>query len=137
MSEGRALAAIAAGGAIGSLGRWLIGLTAGPGAAWGTLAVNITGALALGVLVAWLEAREEHPMTRPFLAIGLLGGWTTYSSFVLDAHALGSDDLPRLVAYVVTTLLLGVAAAVAGMLLGERRWGGGAAGAESVEEGEL
>ena len=137
MSEGRILVAIAAGGAIGSLGRWLVGLIAGLGGAWGTLLVNISGALAMGLLVAWLEGRSVHPLVRPVLVVGFLSGWTTYSSFALDAHALGGDRLPALLAYVGATLALGTGAAFAGMLLGERRWGGGALEAETVEQEEL
>ena len=101
MSEGRALAAVAAGGAVGSLGRWLVSLAAG-GAVWGTLLVNVTGALALGLVIARLEHGEHHPLVRPLAAVGLLGGWTTYSTFVLDGHTLAGDALPPLLGQVST-----------------------------------
>lgn len=136
MSEGRTLLAIAAGGAAGSLARWLVGLAAG-GAAWATLLVNVTGAFALGLLVAWLEGDERHPLARPVLAVGLLGGWTTYSSFVLDARTLAEGGGPGPFGYLALTLVLGLAGALVGLLLGERRWGGDREPAARVAEDEL
>ena len=136
MSEGRTLLAVAAGGAIGSLGRWLVALAAG-GTGWGTLVVNITGAFALGLLVVWLEAGVRHPLARSFLAVGLLGGWTTYSTFALDAHGLASGNLPALLGYLVATLVLGIGAAALGLVLGDRIWAGDAASDELAAEGEL
>lgn len=134
MSEGRTLAAVAAGGAIGSLGRWLVAL--GADAAWGTLLVNVTGAFALGLLVVRLEGRPSHPMARPFLAVGLLGGWTTYSTFTLEAHAFGGDGLAPLLGYVVATAGLGVGAAVCGLLAGHRLWDGDAVADAHLADGE-
>ena len=136
MSEGRALLAVSAGGAIGSLGRWLVALAAGD-TGWGTLAVNITGAFALGLLVVWLEAGARHPLARPFLAVGLLGGWTTYSTFALDAHGLAGSGPPTLLGYLAATLVLGIGAAALGLVLGDRIWGGDAASDELAAEGEL
>lgn len=136
MSEGRTLLAVAAGGAIGSLGRWLVALAAGD-TGWGTLAVNITGAFALGLLVVWLEAGARHPLARPFLAVGLLGGWTTYSTFALDAHGLASGNLPALLGYLVATLVLGIGAAALGLVLGDRIWAGDAESDALAAEGEL
>lgn len=128
--------AVAAGGALGSLGRWLVGLAAG-GAVWGTVLVNVTGALAMGLLVAWLEYRDTRPLVRPFAAVGLLGGWTTYSSFALDAHTLAGGGLGGVIGYVLATLALGLTGAVVGMLLGERAWGGDASAAEEIVQEEL
>lgn len=133
MSEGRALAAVAAGGAVGSLGRWLVSLAAG-GAVWGTLLVNVTGALALGLVIARLEHGEHHPLVRPFAAVGLLGGWTTYSTFVLDGHTLAGDALPPLLGYLAATLALGLLGALAGLVLGDRLWGGSATATVTEEE---
>lgn len=131
MSEGRVLLAVAAGGAVGSLGRWLVSLAAS-GTGWGTLVVNVSGAFALGLLVVWLEAGARHPLARPGLAVGLLGGWTTYSTFALDAHGLAGAGLLGLVGYLVATLVLGIGAATLGLVLGERIWPGG----ELASEGE-
>ena len=130
------LAAVAAGGAVGSLCRWGVGLAAG-GSHWATLLVNVTGAFAMGVLVAWLARGTAHPLTRPFLSVGLLGGWTTYSSFALDTHALVGDGLGGLLGYLVLTIGLGVGAAVAGLVVGDRIWGSDALADEAVAEEEL
>lgn len=135
-SKGGPLAAVAAGGAIGSLGRWGVGLAVG-GSHWATLLVNVTGAFAMGVLVAWLARGTAHPLTRPFLSVGLLGGWTTYSSFALDTHALAGDGLGGLLGYLVLTIGLGVGAAVAGLVVGDRIWGSDALADEAVAEEEL
>ncbi|RWU82990.1 CrcB family protein [Janibacter hoylei PVAS-1] len=135
-SRRRTLAAVAAGGAIGSLGRWAAALAAG-GSHTATLLVNVTGAFTLGVLVVWLGRGTVHPLARPFLAVGLLGGWTTYSSFALDAHALAGEGLGGLLGYLLLTLGLGVAAAVAGLVVGDRVWGDDPSADEAVAEGEL
>lgn len=135
-SKGATLAAVAAGGVVGSLGRWGVGLASG-GSHWATLLVNVTGAFAMGLLVAWLAAGPQHPLARPFLTVGLLGGWTTYSSFALDAHALGGDGLGGLLGYVAATLVLGVGAAVVGLVAGDRLWGSSPLADEIVAEEEL
>ena len=135
-AKGSTLAAVAVGGVIGSLGRWGVGEVAG-GAHWATLLVNVTGGLAMGLLVAWLAAGPQHPLARPFLTVGLLGGWTTYSSFALDAHALGGDGLGGLLGYVAATLVLGVGAAVVGLVAGDRLWGSSPLADEIVAEEEL
>lgn len=136
VSKGETLAAVAAGGAIGSLGRWGAGLLA-PGAVWPTLLVNVTGALAMGLLVAWLAAGERHPLVRPAVSVGLLGGWTTYSSFALDAHGLAGDGLGDLLAYLVLTLGLGLGAALLGLVIGDRLWHASPSADEGVAEEEL
>lgn len=127
MSEGGTRAAVAAGGAVGTLGRWFVGLAlpaAGTGWGWGTLLVNLTGALAVGLLVTWLAARTPHPLLRPFAAVGLLGGWTTYSTFAVDVVTTGDDvGAGAALGYVLATLVLGVGASLAGLLIGERWFG--------------
>ena len=82
---------VAAGGAIGASLRHLIGLAAmrllGPGFPWGTLAVNIAGSFLMGALVVVL-AEKGGTRFAPFLMTGLLGGFTTFSAFSLDAITL-------------------------------------------------
>ena len=116
-----ALAAL--GGALGALARW--GLAAAlphsPGAwPWSTLLVNLVGCLLIGVLLAVLLARFAHsPWLRPFLAVGVLGGFTTYSTFAVDVVRLtgaGHDLLA--VAYVLASVLGGVGAVVVGLVIG-------------------
>lgn len=84
------LLSVALGGAIGAACRHLAGqLVPAP---WGTFAVNVFGSLLMGLLVGWLGARGGSPgnmdTVRLFLAVGVLGGFTTFSAFSLDAVLL-------------------------------------------------
>ncbi len=125
--DARLLAAIATGGVVGSLGRYAVGLGLphDPGAwPWGTLLVNLTGCLAMGLLVAFLVARPgTHRLARPFVGVGILGGWTTFSAFAVDvlqqAHA-GHGSLAA--AYVCVSIVLGVASVGLGTVVGQRIW---------------
>jgi CrcB protein len=81
--------AVAAGAALGAMLRWAAGLTFN--ALWagfplGTLLVNCVGGLAIGVAMVWFQ-RSPHELMRLFLVTGLLGGFTTFSSF--SAESLG------------------------------------------------
>nr|WP_257911059.1 CrcB family protein [Janibacter limosus] len=98
---------------------------AGAGWRWSTLTVNLTGALVMGLLVAWLATRSTpSPLLRPFVAVGVLGGWTTYSGFALDTHAaLDGNDMIGAVGYVLATIVLGVGASLVGLIAGERWFG--------------
>ena len=122
------LAAIAAGGAVGSLGRYAAGLAlphATGAFPWSTFLVNVGGSRALGVRVVWVISMDEpHPWRRPFLGVGVLGGWTTFSGFALDTHVLVAAGHPlRGAAYVVGSLVIGLAAVGVGISLGERVFG--------------
>ncbi len=108
---------VALGGAIGASARYLSGIAAvrimGHGFPWGTLAVNVIGSFAMGVLVVVLAHTNSTAKLAPFLMTGILGGFTTFSAFSLDAMALyerGQFSLAG--AYVigsVTLSLLGIA----------------------------
>ncbi|MDX1659070.1 MAG: CrcB family protein [Nitriliruptorales bacterium] len=93
-------------------------LNAGPGGwPWGTFAVNLTGAFLLGYLLARLQGRRP-PRTRllAFLGTGLLGSYTTFSAFAEESRALLADaEVVLALAYVLTSLVLGVALAWAGI----------------------
>ena len=111
----------ALGGALGALARWAIAeaLPHSPGAwPWSTLLVNLVGCLALGALLAVLLARCPHsPWLRPFLAVGVLGGFTTYSTFAMDVVRLTGSGHPVLaVAYVLASVLGGTCAVAAGLV---------------------
>jgi CrcB protein len=113
----------ALGGALGALARWAIaeGLPHSPDAwPWSTLLVNLLGCLLIGILLAVLLGRFPHsPWLRPFLAVGVLGGFTTYSTFAMDVVRLtgeGHDVLA--VAYVLASVLGGVVAVVVGLVTG-------------------
>ena len=113
------LSAVAAGGALGSAGRWLVSVavpTTG-GFPWPTFLVNVTGALLIGVLmVVVTDVVTGRPLLRPFLGVGLLGGWTTFSTYALEARDLLASGTPGLAAtYVVGSLVVGLLATWAGI----------------------
>lgn len=116
--------AVAAGGAVGAMMRFLTAKLAlrflGPNFPWGTLTVNIVGSVAMGALIAWLARTEPHnEATRAFFAVGLLGAFTTFSSFALDAVTLYERKaLTAAAIYVAASVLLSLAGLVAGLRLG-------------------
>lgn len=125
--EPAALVVVALGGVVGSLGRYAVGLLlphAAGGFPWATLTVNVSGALAMGLLVAFLVDRPgTHRLARPFLGAGVLGGWTTFSALAVDVVQLGAADEAWLAtAYVAATFIVGTAAVGAGTAVGQRFW---------------
>lgn len=110
----------AVGGALGALARWGVAEAVPPasGWPWATLLVNLTGCLLLGALVAVLAARfPDAGWPRPLLAVGVLGGYTTYSAFALEVVRLAEDGaVLTAVAYVLVSVAGGVAAVAAGTL---------------------
>jgi fluoride exporter len=123
-SGGRVAYLLAAlGGVVGALARWGVG-TAVPHSPdqwpWATLLVNLTGCLVLGALLgAVFAAHPDHPWLRPFLGTGVLGGYTTFSTFAVETVELADAGawVPA-VGYVVASVLGGVLAAAAGVVLG-------------------
>lgn len=101
------LVMVALGGAIGSVLRYGVGaLVAFP---FGTLAVNVAGSLLIGAGWAWLAVRA--PAAVPFLMVGILGGFTTFSTFSLDTlRLLGEGRIGLALAYVLASVLLSLAA---------------------------
>lgn len=99
MSEVRTLGVISAGGVLGSLGRY--GLTVAfphePGAfGWATFWINVSGCLLIGVLMVLVtEVWEVHALVRPFLGIGVLGGFTTFSAYIVDIQEAVTAHAPR------------------------------------------
>jgi CrcB protein len=115
--------AAALGGALGALARWAVGeALPSPAGTWptATLLVNLTGCLLIGVLLAVLLARAPtHPWLRPFLATGVLGGYTTYSTFAVDTVRLAEGGAWAAAAgYVLVSTAGGVLAVAAGLRLG-------------------
>ena len=111
---------VACGGAIGAVLRFGVGaVLKTPGFPWATLGVNLLGSLAMGLLMGWL-LRQPTPQEalRLFLAVGLLGGFATFSAFSMDVFALiEKRDALALSGYVGGSLLGGLALFVAGFLL--------------------
>ncbi len=85
-------AAIAAGGALGALSRYGLTVAVPDGSGtfpWGTFLVNVTGCALIGVLMTLLlEVWVAHPLWRPFLGIGILGGFTTFSTYAVQTRGL-------------------------------------------------
>lgn len=115
---------VAAGGALGALARYGVGLwlpaTSLP---WPTLTVNVVGGLLMGLLAGWLAMRGDGGAEglRLFLAVGLLGGFTTFSAFSLET-ALMVERREWLTAagYALGSVVLSVAALFAGLALARR-----------------
>jgi fluoride exporter len=112
------LGVIAAGGVLGAEGRYVLDLLlegAGPWP-WATFVANATGCFLIGILmVVILELTEPHRLVRPFLGIGVLGGFTTFSAYALETHELMNDGrLPLALAYFAATPILALAFAWAG-----------------------
>ncbi|MFD1147228.1 fluoride efflux transporter FluC [Saccharothrix hoggarensis] len=92
------LGAIALGGGLGGLARH--GLSTAVAGPWGVLLVNVLGCALIGVLM--VLAPRLHRLARPFLGVGVLGGFTTFSAYALDVVRLGGATA---VLYLFATLL--------------------------------
>jgi CrcB protein len=112
-----------AGGGVGSALRYAVGLwvesRTGPGFPWGTFAVNATGCFLIGVIAT---LADEHtwitPPARLLLVTGLLGGFTTFSSFGMETWQLVADGRPGLaLANAVASVATGLAAVAIGVQL--------------------
>ena len=117
-----ALLLVMLGGAIGAGARHLVGgatlLAFGPGLPCGTLTVNLTGGLAMGLLAGWLTRAGLGEPWRLFLGVGVLGGFTTFSSFSLDTVMLVErGEWPAALGYVLVSVIGSIAALAAGLWL--------------------
>lgn len=106
-------------GGIGAVARFLLDgavtSRAGRGLPYGTLAVNLSGSLALGLLVGAAAAGD----TQRLVGTGLLGAYTTFSTWALETHRLGEDgELRAGLLNIVVSLALGLAAAWLGRRIG-------------------
>lgn len=118
--------AVAAGGAVGSVGRFLVSVAARKALTWplaidaviGTFIVNLLGSFAIGLLAAWFLNHPDERL-RLFLITGVLGGFTTFSAFSLETlelmreHRVGAAAL-----YALGSVVLGLVVALAGWRLG-------------------
>ena len=115
------LVAIAAGGVLGAEARYALELwLVSPAGTWpwATWLINVVGSFLIGVLMVVLtEVVSAHRLARPFLGVGVLGGYTTYSAFAVEVVELVDDGALALAAgYVLTSVVGGVAAVALGAL---------------------
>jgi CrcB protein len=117
------LLAVALGGALGSLLRYVVAgfvqSATWPGFPWGIFVVNISGGFAMGIIVE-LSALKLNltPEMRAFLTVGILGGYTTFSTFSLDSALLiERGDYSGAAVYIAGSALLSIMALFAGLWL--------------------
>lgn len=117
---------VGAGGAVGSALRYLVWRAVGSsgGFPWATIFVNVTGSFLLGLL-AGIYAGRVGPTMRLAVFFGFLGGYTTFSTFTSETVVLARTG-PAAAAFgnLAVSLIVGVAAAFVGVLLGEQLAGG-------------
>jgi CrcB protein len=120
----KALALVMVGGSVGAGLRHLVNLAAmrlfGLTFPWATLTVNVVGGFLMGLLAGWIGARGHGggQDIRLFLATGVLGGFTTFSAFSLDAVTLWERGSPgTAVGYVALSVAFSIVALAAGLAL--------------------
>jgi CrcB protein len=111
--------AVAVGGVLGAEARYGLGLALPHGPTqwpWSTLLINLTGCVLIGILMVIItELVDAHPLVRPLLGVGFLGGYTTFSTYTVDTLNLaGTGHMPLAVGYVLATPILAVLGAAAG-----------------------
>ena len=115
------LLAVAFGGAFGSVARYAVGIYAGRWFGmdfpWGTLIINVSGSFLIGALAeSFALAWDVSQATRVFLVVGICGGFTTFSTFSLDAVTLiNRGELVAATLYMVGSVVLSVAALYAAL----------------------
>ena len=113
--------AIASGGALGAVLRHFVGSTslklAGTEFPWGTLSVNVLGSFIMGALVTYMAlAWSPSQEVKAFLTVGLLGGFTTFSTFSLDVMTLWERGASMAAtSYIMSSILLSIFALLMGM----------------------
>ena len=111
---------VALGSALGGVCRYLVSLAlnAPKGFPWGTFAVNVAGALAIGLLSGWLAKGEHAATIRLFAVVGFCGGFTTFSTFSNEAFKmLESAQWGQAAVYVLGSVFAGLAAVALGYLV--------------------
>ncbi len=122
---------VAAGGALGAVARhgvgvWAMRLIPAAQWPWATLTVNVVGGLLMGVLAGWLAFRggANSESLRLFAAVGVLGGFTTFSAFSLEAALMiERRQLAMAGGYVAASVVLSIAALFLGLMVARRAFG--------------
>jgi CrcB protein len=118
--SGQAIILVAAGGAFGAVARYLVGglLKTASGFPWATMSVNIFGSLFMGLLIGWLSRQSAgSDAIRLFLAVGILGGFTTFSAFSMDLFTLiEKRDMAAMMLYLGGSLVGGLLAFILGFM---------------------
>lgn len=110
--------AVAAGGALGSVARYLVGIGSGRlfgiGFPWGTLIINVTGSFLIGLFIGLFATKWDLPQAaRIFLTVGICGGYTTFSTYSLDAwYLIERGEIGASFAYMLASVVLSVGALV-------------------------
>jgi CrcB protein len=115
------------GGALGAVLRWLVDamVPVAPGEfPWVTLMVNVSGAMLLGFIgVALMQGVVRWLHLRAFLAIGVIGSFTTFSTMSVEAVQLADAGHPgRAAAYLAASVVAGIGAALVGVASARRKW---------------
>jgi fluoride exporter len=120
MRRGAVLAVIALGGGLGAVARYGLGrLWPGGAFPWATFTVNAVGCFLIGVLMVLIsEVWAAHRLVRPFLGVGVLGGFTTFSTYAAETRDLLRPGTVAIAfAYLAGTLLAAMLAVIAGVWL--------------------
>lgn len=118
-----AFLAVGIGGALGFMLRYAVAISMveriGPGFPWHTAAINVSGSFLIGIIAVYSQSSIGlSPYISAFAMVGVLGGFTTFSTFSYDTVTLLADGVPGVaVAYALGTVILGVLAAILGMVL--------------------
>ena len=117
------------GGAVGAGARHLVGqillARLGPGFPWWTLSVNIAGSLLMGLLIGWLARSGGSDQARLFLGVGVLGGFTTFSAFSLEAALMiERRELATAFVYAVGSVVVSIAALFVGLMIARKLFTG-------------
>jgi len=118
---------VAVGGAIGAMLRYSVYLSSarilGANFPFGTMIVNVAGSFLMGIVAVVLMQRGQAGLLAPFLMIGVLGGFTTFSAFSLDTLVLmEKGKLALASAYVFGSVGLSILALFTGLLLARSIW---------------
>jgi fluoride exporter len=115
--------AVAIGGALGSVARYVVGIEAGrlfgTDFPWGTLIINVSGSFLIGVFAALFATKWSLPQSaRVFLIVGICGGFTTFSTFSLDVwYLIERGQLLASAAYIVASVVLSTVALIGALHL--------------------